>query len=102
MGNPSLRGIELGPTRRDALKHLFGIVRRRGRRHEKEIRRTPPFTLATVDNGFAVMAWLGVVLKVVTSTGRSLDKLLHTFLLTLIKPINALKPAAIGHTIPAR
>ncbi len=100
-GNLNLRVIELGPTGRDALNHLFGVVRPSERRHEKEIRKTPPFTLATVDNGFAVMAWVGVVLKVVASTGRSLDKLLHCFPLTPTRPTSGLEPTAIGHTIAA-
>ena len=47
------------------------------------------------------MPLLGVVLKVVTSTGRKLDKLLHRFLLIPIKPIIALEPAAIDHTMTA-
>ena len=101
MGGKALRSIEPGPTGRDALKHLFGVVRTSERRHEKEIRRTPPFTLSAVVNGFAAMPLLGVVLKVVTSTGRTLDKLFHRFLLTPIKPIIALEPAAIDHTMAA-
>ena len=101
MGGKALRSIELGPTGRDALKHLFGVVRTSERRHEKEIRRTPPFTLPAVVNGFAAMPLVGVVLKVVTSTGRTLDKLFHRFLLIPMKAIIALKPAAIDHTMAA-
>jgi len=52
-------------------------------------------------NGFAAMPLVGVVLKVVTSTGRTLDKLFHRFLLTPITPIIALEPAAIDHTMAA-
>jgi len=47
------------------------------------------------------MAWVGVVLKVVTSTGRSLDKLLRYFLLTPIKPSIAPQPAMIDHPMAA-
>ena len=101
MGGKALRSIELGPTGRDALKHLFGVVRTSERRHEKEIRRTPPFTLSAVVNGFAAMPLLGVVLKVVTSTGRTLDKLFHRFLFTPIISIIALEPAVTDHTMAA-
>ena len=70
--------IEPGPTGRDALKHLFGVVRTCERRHETVIRRTPPFTLSAVVNRRAAMPLLGVVLKVVTSTGLRLDNPLHS------------------------
>ena len=60
---------ELGPTGRGTLNHLFGIVPRGARRHEKEFRRTPPFTPTKVVDGIAFRGTGGVVLKVVTSTG---------------------------------
>jgi hypothetical protein len=47
------------------------------------------------------MPLLGVVLKVVTSTGRTLDKLSHRFLLTPITLIIALEPAGGDHTMAA-
>jgi hypothetical protein len=47
------------------------------------------------------MPLVGVVLKVVTSTGLTLDKLLHRFLLTPITPIMALEPIALDHTMAA-
>ncbi|MFQ5496142.1 MAG: IS66 family insertion sequence element accessory protein TnpB [Phycisphaerae bacterium] len=75
----SLRNTELGPTGRDTLNHLFGIARLRERRHEENIRRTPPFKLTPVDDGITDRASLGVVLGVVTSTGLKLDKLLRLF-----------------------
>ena len=63
------RNIELGPTGRVTLTHLFGVPRPVGDRHEEVIRRTPPFTRSSVANGCAPMAQVGVVLEVVTSTG---------------------------------
>ena len=47
------------------------------------------------------MPLLGVVLKVVTSTGRTLDKLLDCLLLTPIKPIGNSEHGANDHTIAA-
>ena len=69
--------IERGPTQRDALNHLFGIASFTRRRHEENIRRTPPFNFTTIDDGVIARVRLGVVLKVVTSTGLRLDKLPH-------------------------
>ena len=67
-GHPNLRYVELGPTGREALTHLFGVPREVDR-HESDIRRTPPFTRTGVVNGYAPSPILGVVLKFVTSTG---------------------------------
>jgi hypothetical protein len=47
------------------------------------------------------MARVGVVFKVVTSTGHSLDKLLHRFLLTPIKSIIAPQLAMLDHPMAA-
>jgi hypothetical protein len=47
------------------------------------------------------MPLVGVVFKVVTSTGRLLDKLLHRFLLTPIKPIIAPQLAMLDHPMAA-
>ena len=52
--------IELRPTRREPLNHLFGIARTE-RRHKAHVRRTPPFIRTTVDDGIAVRLRLGVV-----------------------------------------
>jgi hypothetical protein len=60
-------GDERGPTRREALSHLFGIVHA-GTSQEIGIQRTPPFTPTGVDDGFAPRGTCGVVLRVVTST----------------------------------
>lgn len=57
------------PTGRDALKHLLGIAPSSERGHEEDIPRTPPFTRTGVVNGYAPSPILGVVLRVVTSTG---------------------------------
>jgi hypothetical protein len=48
------------------------------------------------------MAWVGVILKVVTSTGPLLDRLLHRFfLLTLTQP-NSITAALLNdHTMAA-
>ena len=43
------------------------------------MRRTPPFTRATVDDGVTVMGMVGVVLRVVTFTGLRLDKYCFQF-----------------------
>ena len=53
------------------------------------------------------MPLVGVILKVVTSTGRTLDKLFDCFLLTtnlltLIKPFSHGEPGTNDHTIAAR
>ena len=61
------QNIELGPTGRGTLTHLFGVSPM-ANRHEEVIRRTPPFTRTNVANGNALLAQVGVVLEVVTST----------------------------------
>jgi hypothetical protein len=61
------RNIERGPTGRVTLTHLFGVPQRADR-HEEVLRRTPPFTRSGVAKGCALMAQVGVVLEVVTST----------------------------------
>ena len=72
--------IELGPTRRSTLKHLFGIAPEKERRHEEKIRRTPPFTQASIVNGYVLSPICGVVLKVVTSTGSHSTKTTSQFM----------------------
>ena len=49
------------------------------------------------------MAWVGVILNVVTSTGPVLDRLLHRFFLgTLTQPTSTCKAPLKDHAIAAR
>lgn len=64
---------ERGPTRRETLKHLFGITGIAASQ-EVSIRRMPPFKTTSVTDGRALMLRVGVIRKVVTSSS-TLDSL---------------------------
>ena len=61
------KSCERGPTQRETLQHLFGITDTAAS-HEKRIRRMPPFKIASVADGGALLLSVGVIRKVVTSS----------------------------------
>lgn len=100
--SPSLhRVFERGPTQRETLQHLFGITDHAAS-HEKRIRRMPPFKIASVADGGALLLSVGVIRKVVTSSSTLNSSPLQHVLRRPSSPLrSSIMPPTGGRSGPA-